>query len=617
MKPSEPGVAALNDAEIARRALKLLAERKMVPTPETFAEAFWESAGVDTRGAGPTAVLKNVGADLIRQSRMTQQDAANMLQAAQRQQWSAVRDTVDRALTRRSGAVADAWPSTLLSVLKQSDLSHANWTRARKLESIARVIDAAGADPSIALDRLRRLIDSWGPALTQLPNGAGAAATPAEPGTPSEATPQRAEPAASLAEPVAPAGGPGGRVPATNPADAPAQVEAWKRIALLSLRALEQAVGGAEPVREKLRGYLARAAVGAAGAQDAPPPADWVLAIEREMGEEQRVRGGLQRLLALLCDNLGQLAPDEAWLTSQLEPVRGLLAGPMRSGQIAAAERRLTALTAQQTVAKRGLQEAKVALTEMLTTLIENIGAMGSNAERFHGQIGGYQKQLQQAPDVATLSRIVKGLLTDTQTVREQIESSRAELTEARKKVDVYEARVAQLEHQLLEASTLAQKDPLTNALNRRGMEHAFRIERARALRYGSPLTLAMMDLDNFKQINDRFGHVVGDRALIHFVTTVHATLRPTDLTIRSGGEEFCVLFPACSVQEGIDAVERLQRELTRCPFQFEHERLILTFSAGVAQWRDGETLEELMGRSDVSLYEAKNAGKNRVLRAA
>jgi len=125
-----------------------------------------------------------------------------------------------------------------------------------------------------------------------------------------------------------------------------------------------------------------------------------------------------------------------------------------------------------------------------------------------------------------------------------------------------------------------------------------------------------MMDLDNFKQVNDRLGHVAGDRALIHFVTTVHATMRPTDLTARSGGEEFAVLFPACSVKDGAEAVERLQRELARRPFQFEKERLVLTFSAGVAEWRPGETLEQVMQRADASLYAAKRAGKNRVLRS-
>jgi diguanylate cyclase len=66
------------------------------------------------------------------------------------------------------------------------------------------------------------------------------------------------------------------------------------------------------------------------------------------------------------------------------------------------------------------------------------------------------------------------------------------------------------------------------------------------------------MDLDNFKRINDTLGHVAGDRALVHFVTTVHATMRPTDLTARTGGEEFAVLFPACAAQDGVEATERL-----------------------------------------------------------
>jgi len=324
----------------------------------------------------------------------------------------------------------------------------------------------------------------------------------------------------------------------------------------------------------------------------------------------------MQRRLGLRFDHCAQPAPQHAWLPGQLEPIRALLAGSIRSGPIAAAERRLSELAAQQTEARRGLQEAKVALTEMLTDLLERVGEMGSSAEWFNDQVGSYQVQLRQAPDLAVLSRIVHGLLSDTQTVREQIEVSRTELAEARKKVEDYEARVSQLEQQLNEVSTLAQKDPLTNALNRRGLEQAFRAESARALRYQSPLTLAMMDLDNFKQVNDRLGHVAGDRALIHFVTTVHATLRPTDLIVRSGGEEFGVLIPASTVQDGAAAIERLKRELARRPFQFENEALVLTFSAGVAQWHPGETLEQLMRRADAGLYEAKKAGKNRVLKA-
>ena len=612
MKANEPGLQAPNDAEIARRALKLLAERRTVPTPESFADAFWESAGQDARGQGVSGVLKDIGADLVRQSRMSQPEAAQMLQAAQRHQWSAVREALDRGLSRRAGSGADAWPSMALTVLKQADGLHANWTRARKLDSIARVIDGAAGDPSAALDRLGRLVESWGPALAQMPTGHAAAAPAAQ--DPAATRPETAQARTEAA--VARHGA--DRDLTDVLAAAAARAEAWQHVALRSLRALEQSCAAGAPAQEKLREYIAQAG-------DPDPDAairlgprfiDVVSAIDREVAEEHRIRAGLQRLLALLCDNMGQLAPDETWLAGQLEPVRALLAGPIRSAQIAEAEQRVAALIAQRSTARRGLQEAKVALTRMLATLFERVGAMGSSAERFNDQVGAYQKDLQRSPDLTTLSRIVHGLLTDTQTVREQIESSRADLVEARKKVQTYEARVSELEHQLSAVSTLAQKDPLTGALNRRGWEEAFRAESARAQRYHSPLSLAMLDLDNFKRVNDALGHVAGDRALIHCVTTVRAMLRPTDLVARYGGEEFGVLFPACAMQDGVEAIERLQRELARRPFQFEQDRLALTFSAGVAQWRPGESLEQLMQRADASLYEAKKAGKNRVFRA-
>jgi len=613
VKPNEPGLQASNDAEIARRALKLLAERRIVPTPETFADAFCESAGLETRGQGVVGVLKDLCADLVRQSRMSQQEAAQMLHAAQRHDWSGAREATDRALARRVGNGADAWPSMALTVLKQADALHANWTRARKLDSIARVIEGAAGDPSSALDRLGRLVESWGPALAQLATAAAApAAAVSDPAAARpDAAPARTEPSADryAAE----------RDLSDALAAATAQAEAWRQVAMRSLRVLEHSCTAGAPAQDKLREYIAQASEPDpdAALRLGPRFIDVVSAIEREIAEEHRIRAGLQRLLALLCDNVGQLAPDEAWLAGQLEPIRALLAGPIRSAQIAAAEQRLAALIVQQATARRGLQQAKLALTEMLTALFEGVGAMGSSAERFNEQIGSYQQELQRSPDLMTLSRIVHGLLVDTQTVREQIESSRADLTEARKKVEVYEARVSELEHQLSAVSTMVQKDPLTNALNRRGLEEAFRVESARAERYRSPLTLAMLDLDNFKRVNDTLGHVAGDRALIHFVTTAHATLRPTDLTARYGGEEFGVLFPACAMQDGVDAIERLQRELAHRPFKFEQERMALTFSAGVTQWRLGESLEQLMQRADTSLYEAKKAGKNRVCKAA
>jgi diguanylate cyclase len=399
-------------------------------------------------------------------------------------------------------------------------------------------------------------------------------------------------------------------------AAAEVKADAWKRMALRGLRALEHSCLPGASAQEKLREFISQAG------RDEPDAAvrlasrfiDVVGAIDREIEEEQRIREGLQCLLALLCDNVRQLAPDEVWLAGQLEPIRALLAGPIRSAQIAVAESRLASLIAQQTTARKGLKEAKIALTEMLATLLDRVGAMDTSAQSFSETVSSFQAELTGLDDASALARVVQGLLAATSTVRNQIDASRADLVEARKKVETYEARVSELEQQLSQVSTLVQKDPLTNALNRRGLERAFEVETARARRYGTPLTLALMDLDDFKKVNDTLGHVAGDRALIHFVTTVHATMRPTDLTARAGGEEFSVLFPATDLQQAAEVVERLQRDLAQRPFAFENQRTILSFSSGVAQWQAGESLEDLMKRADAGLYEAKRAGKNRVV---
>ena len=161
------------------------------------------------------------------------------------------------------------------------------------------------------------------------------------------------------------------------------------------------------------------------------------------------------------------------------------------------------------------------------------------------------------------------------------------------------------------------QKDPLTFALNRRGLESAFRVEAARAARYTAPLAVVVIDIDDFKRLNDSLGHVVGDRALVHLATTLQTTLRPTDFIARLGGEEFALLLPATDLNEAFDASERLRRELAQRPFMWDGVPRSITFSAGVAQWRDAESLEDLVQRADGAMYQAKRAGKNRVTKAS
>ena len=607
-----PGAKAAQ-AEVARRVLKTLAERRIIPTPETFTEVYNEISGIRAGGGNAlAAVFKDILRDLVRAQRMTASEAQAALQQAQGQNWDGVREGVDKALARRPGGSAASWPQMAVTLLRQADALHANWTRARKLDAVTRVVDAAAEQPDVALDRLARLLESWGPPMAPLPStrddSGGPATVAASPNTVTQAATmpvaQRYGSDPALAEKLA---------------AAQAEAAAWQQVALRATGILAATCPEGSSAAQKLRDY-ARGRNGPAPRTEidkiVPQFVDAVREFDRHVDEQNRVRDGLQRLLALLTDNIKTLAPDETWLVGQLEPIRALLRGPLDAQQLSRAESDLSQVIARQGEARRSLAEAKVAVKELLATLIERIGSMGSSTGRFYEQVGSYQKQLENANDFTTLSDVIRGLLADTQIVRADIHASRAELVDAQRKVDAYETRVRELEHELTQVSALVQKDPLTQAMNRRGLEEAFRIETARATRYESPLVLGMLDLDDFKKLNDSLGHIAGDRALVHLAQVMKATLRPTDLLARLGGEEFAVLFPATDADEATAATERLQRELARSNFTFEGQRALLAFSAGVATWHRAETLEELIRRADAALYAAKRAGKNRVSKA-
>jgi len=170
------------------------------------------------------------------------------------------------------------------------------------------------------------------------------------------------------------------------------------------------------------------------------------------------------------------------------------------------------------------------------------------------------------------------------------------------------------LELELVTTSDLVRHDQLTGVLNRRGLEEAFAKEIARANRHETLLCAALLDLDNFKKLNDSLGHDAGDSALIHLATVCRNTLRPQDTVARYGGEEFIILLPDTGLDDAINALTRLQRELTRQIFMHDNRKTLITFSAGVTQVAPGEDQAVVIKRADEAMYEAKKTGKNRVV---
>lgn len=172
------------------------------------------------------------------------------------------------------------------------------------------------------------------------------------------------------------------------------------------------------------------------------------------------------------------------------------------------------------------------------------------------------------------------------------------------------------LAEQLQSANTLlaaeARHDALTGALSRRYFLDLLRHEIDRTRASGEPLCMAIADLDHFKQINDRFGHAAGDRALEHFVDTCRAELRGTDAIGRLGGEEFGILLPATALEGGREVVERLRNRLKAIPSTKLPPAANLSVSIGITELSEDDLPERIMSRADLALYAAKSGGRDR-----
>jgi diguanylate cyclase (GGDEF)-like protein len=163
-------------------------------------------------------------------------------------------------------------------------------------------------------------------------------------------------------------------------------------------------------------------------------------------------------------------------------------------------------------------------------------------------------------------------------------------------------------------AEELARVDALTGTLNRRTFFELAEEETLRTLRHLRPFCIAVLDLDHFKSINDRFGHPVGDRALAAFAATVTSCLRATDKLGRYGGEEFVVLMPETPLDGGRVVVERIRTAVKEADWAAIAPALELTVSIGIAAFRRGETVGQLLERSDFALYLAKREGRDRTV---
>ena len=583
-----------NPSEIARETLKLLAQRKLAPTPDQYAKIFAEISGQPVSSSdGAEGVLRNFAEHLLSSDPSSASGLA-LKKALSDKDWELCIREIQK-ISPKGAEDAQSWPGLIKNLLRQIDLPHRGLTTTRKKEGVETVIARFSSKPEVLYEKLHNLIRSW------------SASPMAE--TLSDAVP------ADLSPPVTVS--PASTITPSLPVSKGSEIIA--KLADLLAQTLESTISGQPELADEIRQLSSQVRLIRTVEQINELQQKlrhlW-LKVELRGTDKTKIQEGLVRLLRLLVENVGEMVEDEEWLHGQIKTLNEIISKPLDKHVIADAERSLREAIIKQSLLKKSLTDAKSTLKNLMVTFIDRLGAITTSTGDYHQKIEGYSQKIAKTNNLNELGNLLEDIMQDTRIIQASALRSHEELLETRRQVDEAEARIAELERELSEVSELVHQDQLTGVLNRRGLDDAFEREATRVDRNHAPLCVALLDIDNFKRMNDTMGHHVGDQALVHLSNVIRETLRPSDAVARYGDEEFVIVLPDIAVEEAAGIVERLQRELTKRFFLHENERVLVTFSAGVAQREEGEPQDEVIGRADKAMYQAKRTGKNRVVAA-
>ena len=226
----------------------------------------------------------------------------------------------------------------------------------------------------------------------------------------------------------------------------------------------------------------------------------------------------------------------------------------------------------------------------------------------YYQRIESIARRIRATRDLVQIATILEEALAETRALHGEDDMP------ADERIRRAEREIQSLKSDLDKAIELTNIDPLTELLNRRGMKTAFTAEAARSDRHGTPLCVAFIDIDDFKRINDTYGHAAGDAALKHLSRLMRTTLRPNDTLARFGGEEFVILLPNADERAAFAALNRLLKAVARNVVICGQHEVSFTFTASVTARALGETQEKVDERLDETLNRAKASGKNRVM---
>jgi diguanylate cyclase len=511
-----------NPFEIARETLRLLATRRIPPTPDNYLTLYHEISGTKpTQDAFPEKQLRSLAAALPKGTPDQMRLARQLDDAVKAGNWDNFRTHLAQFVNTLAESQKLAWSELIGNLIRQWDSKHIGLTAARKRESLDHLLTSAGANPDTLFNRLQSLIKSWGQgkenelaaeADTSTPEPSISAAPIANPKQPEDLLPELRELFAFTLETAI----------ATQLIESPQLSSDAKQLAgdIRNARKLDQ-----------MQDFLTRLK-------------RFAFKLELLAEDQAELRRSLLNLLRLLVENITELVVDDRWLHGQIDIVREIVDKPLSQRTVDDAERRLKEVLFKQSQLKASLFEAREAIKQMLAGFVDHLADFADATSDYHNKIEGCAEKISSATDISELEGVLGEVMRETRTIQLNAQRSRDELRSTQEMVKKSEARIQELEQELETTSDLVRHDQLTGVLNRRGLEDMFNKEVARAQRHDTVICVGMLDIDNFKKLNDSLGHDVGDKALIHLAQVCKDALRPQDTVARFGGEEFIILLP-------------------------------------------------------------------------
>lgn len=594
-------------ADIARQTLIQLAKNSLPPTPENYAATYKEIVG--SKAIDAPSVNKTLQKVLVDASKKHPQfiDIENSInKAVKKQDWPGLEAQFQKLFIENimdSSSSEVNWSTLIRTLLKQLETSHKGITLSRKKEGLNRVLTNFAKDPATLADKVQALMRSWGDTsvTSDMPTADDHVSNH-----------QEAQNSLALSEKTSLP-----MINATHSDDALLQLREMM-IRTLDLAIIPLLKDVPEPLKnaQQLRQQLSSKSVTAVLAKSTNDLRGVLLSAETELEEKQNINQALVDLLSLLAKSMSELIIDNQWFKVNVDIVNDVLSNPINLTSLQNAESSIKELIHKQSNLKPAVLDAQELLKQMATTFIARLVDISESTDDYHHKIETHQKKLSHINSIDELNGVLKNVLDDTRSIGLTVQRTREEFKDSQTKVNEAEKKIQELSSVLEYINTVANEDYLTGTLNRRGMEDALEREFSRADRHNTALSIAMMDIDHFKKINDQLGHGTGDQALAHFANVVKTVKRTTDVLARYGGEEFIIILPNTEQNDAIKVIERVQRKLTKQFFMHSDQHIVITFSAGVAQRLNGELPDDIIPRADAALYEAKNSGRNRVVGA-